>query len=136
MDRKVVLLVEDDGDELTIYTTLLTHHGYEVVAADGFDDALHLARGRQPDLAVVDVNLGEGRRDGCDLVAALRDAPETADIPVIVHTAYGDVYRRALQSTGCQDIVHKPSNPRVLLAAVRRVLGPDAGRDGAQAVEH
>jgi two-component system, sensor histidine kinase and response regulator len=134
MDRKVVLVVEDDSDELTIYTTLLTHHGFEVVPAEGFDDALHLARRRQPDLAVVDVNLGEGHRDGCDLVAALRDAPETADIPVIVHTAYGDVYRRALESAGCQDIVHKPANPTVLLEAVRRALGPDAGRGCAEAV--
>jgi CheY-like chemotaxis protein len=124
MDGKVVLVVEDNSDELMIYQALLTHRGYTVLAADGFNTALDTARRLRPDVAVVDVNLGEARRDGCDLVHALRADPATARMPVIAHTAYGDVYRQALQHAGCDEILHKPTRPAALLRAVEQLIGP------------
>lgn len=123
MQGKVILIVEDNEDELTIYATVLGYHGYTVLTASDFDTALELARTRRPDLAIVDINLGDGRRDGCDLTAAFREADETATMPVIAHTAFGDVYRRRLDSTGCETILHKPSNPARLLDTVRGLIG-------------
>jgi two-component system, cell cycle response regulator DivK len=128
MDRKVILVVEDNRDELMIYTTLLSYHGYAILAATDFDTALEIASEQKPDLAVIDVNLGDPRFDGCDLVKAFRDGVATARMPVIAHTAFGDVYRQSLQRVGCETVIHKPTNPSVLLEAVQLLIGPGAPR--------
>jgi CheY-like chemotaxis protein len=127
MDRKVILVVEDNRDELMIYTTLLSYHGYAILAASDFDSALRIAREQRPSLAVVDVNLGETSRDGCELVAALRSEEATREIPVIAHTAFADVYSGSLQSAGCDAIIHKPTNPNLLLQNVMTLIGPAEG---------
>jgi CheY-like chemotaxis protein len=131
MDRKVVLVVEDNEDELLIYTTLLAYHGYVTLTATNFEAALQLATERVPDLAVVDVNLGDPKLDGCDLARVLAEQSRTSGIPIIAHTAYGDVYRRSLQRAGCRTVIHKPSDPGVLLAAVRQLIGPAVRPDAA-----
>lgn len=123
MERKVILVVEDNRDELMIYTTLLSYHGYAILAASDIPSALQIAQEQRPDLAIVDVNLGDPHRDGCDLVQALREAGATAGIPVLAHTAYGDVYRQALERVGCESVIHKPSNPSLLLEAVQQLIG-------------
>jgi CheY-like chemotaxis protein len=124
LERKTVLVVEDNRDEMMIYTTLLSHHGYAILAAADFHSALRIAREQRPDLAVVDVHLGDTGEDGCDLVTAFRQADRTRGMPVIAHTAFGDVYRRALDSAGCEKVIHKPTAPRDLLAAIERLIGP------------
>ena len=135
MERKTVLVVEDNTDELLIYTTLLSYRGYAILAATNFETALTIAREQHPDLAVVDVNLGDTQRDGCDLVAAFREAGATSTMPIIAHTAFGDVYRRAVESAGCQAIIHKQSTPQVLLDTIERLIGPptDTPQNGTAA---
>lgn len=123
MERKTILVVEDNKDELMIYTTLLSFRGYAILAAADFDTALHIAQEQQPDLAVIDVNLGDPERDGCDLVQAFRQNPRTRSMPVIAHTAFGDVYRQSLERVGCDSIIHKPASPNVLLEAIEQLLG-------------
>lgn len=118
-----MLVVEDNSDELMIYTTLLSFRGYAILAAASFDEALEIAIDQQPDLAVIDVHLNDPQRDGCDLLEALRVDERTRHIPVIAHTAFGDVYRNALQRVGCEAIVHKPSSPAVLLEAIEKLIG-------------
>ncbi|CAN5630091.1 response regulator [soil metagenome] len=130
MDGKVVLVVEDNSDELMIYSTLLRHHGYEIITATHYQAALEIASERQPDLAIVDVNLGHASRDGCDLISAFRRNPATANMAVVAHTAFGDVYRRSLEKAGCNGIVHKPSNPTVLVREVERLLGRGPSEPG------
>jgi CheY-like chemotaxis protein len=123
MERKVVLVVEDNRDELMIYTTLLSYAGFTILAATDYNSALEIATEQKPDLAIVDVNLGPGQRDGCDLVEELRRRESTRTTPVIAHTAFGDVYREALQAAGCDRVIHKPANPSTLLQAVEDLIG-------------
>lgn len=125
--------MEDNSDELLIYTTLLLHRGYDVLTAEDFDGALETAVEQRPDLAIVDVNLGDDHRDGCDLVRGFREHDRTRDMPVIAHTAFGDVYHRPLARLGCEAIIHKPAEPRVLLDTVTRLIGPAAPPQEPQA---
>ena len=123
VQRKTILVVEDNKDELMIYTTLLSFRGYAILAAAGFDDALQIAIAQLPPPAVIDVNLGDPNRDGCDLIEALRADDRTRELPVIAHTAFGDVYRQSLDRVGCQAIIHKPFSPALLLEAIESVMG-------------
>ncbi|HSK20480.1 MAG TPA: response regulator [Longimicrobiales bacterium] len=129
--RKTILVVEDNKDELMIYTTLLSFRGYSILAAATYDDAITVAQAQQPDLAVIDIQLNDPQdRDGCDLVCALREDERTRDMPVIAHTAFGDVYRDSLDRAGCASIIHKPSRPSVLLEAIASLIGPGANTSG------
>lgn len=135
MDRKTILVVDDNSDELMIYTTLLSFRGYAILAAGGYDEALRIAIEQQPDLAVIDVNLNDPeQRDGCDLVQALREDDRTRELPVIAHTAFGDVFHNSLERVGCQVIVHKPSSPGELLEAIEGLIGRgrESEREGEQ----
>jgi two-component system, cell cycle response regulator DivK len=124
MDRKVVLVVEDNSDELMIYATLLRYNGYDVITAEDYHSAVRISREQVPDLAVIDVNLGDPTYDGTDLVRAIRGESRTAAMPIIAHTAFADVYAEALDDAGCDRILHKPTNPKVLLNAVEELIGP------------
>jgi two-component system, cell cycle response regulator DivK len=124
MMRKVVLVVEDNQDELMIYTTVLSYAGYTILAAADYASALSIASAQRPHLAIVDVNLGADTKDGADLVRAFRSTPAVASMPVIAHTAYGDVYRDALEAAHCDRVLHKPTNPASLVKAVRDIIGP------------
>lgn len=106
-----------------IYTTLLSFRGYAILAAANFDDALTIATTQQPDLAIIDVNLGEPDRDGCHLVETLRRDERTRSLPLIAHTAFGDVYRDSLQRAGCDIVIHKPSSPAALLETIESLIG-------------
>jgi two-component system, cell cycle response regulator DivK len=133
VDRKVVLVVEDNRDELTIYTTLLSYAGYTILAATDYASAMDIATDQGPDLAIVDVNLGPDQPDGCDLVAELRSHDTTRSMPIIAHTAFGDLYLDALGRAGCDRIIHKPANPARLLEAVRDLIGDPSTQPEQQA---
>jgi CheY-like chemotaxis protein len=124
LEQKTVLVVEDNRDELMIYATLLSHRGYAVLTATDYESGLRTATEQKPDLAVIDVNLGSTTRDGTDLIRALRAAEPTRDIPIIAHTAFGDVYRESLESVGCNRVMHKPTNPNTLMQALEELIGP------------
>jgi two-component system, cell cycle response regulator DivK len=129
MDRKVVLVVEDNQDELMIYTTLLSYKGYAILTAADYHTAVRIAREQKPDLAIIDVNLGDPTYDGTDLVRAIRGESTTTRIPIIAHTAYADVYAESLADAGCDRVIHKPTNPTVLIEAVEALIGPAASME-------
>lgn len=119
---KTVLVVDDNPDELMIYTTLLRHAGYTILAARDPETAIRLAGERRPDLAVIDLNLGADR-DGCDIIEALRGDARTSGMPVIVHTAFADVYQPRLRNAGVDVVLSKPLDHERLLGLVGDRIG-------------
>ena len=81
-----------------------------------------------PDIILLNVMMPE--MDGYEVLAALRAAPETREIPVIFVTALDAIAdeERGLQA-GAVDYVAKPIKPAVLLARVRTHLELEAARD-------
>lgn len=79
------LIVDDSEEFIASATRLLESQGVEVVgAANASRDALHLARTLRPDLALVDIELGE--ENGVELAQAFDEkVPETK---VVLVSAY------------------------------------------------
>jgi len=61
-----VLYIEDDKDTRELVTLLLEQSGYELVAAENYDEALLLARTNRFDLYLIDhrMSRGSGRKMG------------------------------------------------------------------------
>ena len=120
--RKTVLLVEDNEDNLIIYSTILRFGGYRVVEAHDGRAALAAARSANPDLILMDVSIPY--IDGLEVTRRLKADPATRHVPIIALTAHAlsSDRERALEA-GCDGYISKPAEPRFVLDAVRRELG-------------
>jgi CheY-like chemotaxis protein len=77
-----VLAIDDDADFLSIIRETLGKQGFTVRTASSAAEGLQAARERPPRLILLDIKLPD--RDGLDLLHALKDGPETKDIPILV----------------------------------------------------
>jgi signal transduction histidine kinase len=123
--RFTVLVVEDAPDHLEIIAEFLRPH-YQVRVATSGHEALVLAKIQPlPDLILLDVVMPV--MDGYAVFAALREAPETCDIPVIFVTALGrEEEEEHGLNLGAVDFVVKPVSPVTLLARVNTHLALNA----------
>ena len=84
MARRIAV-VEDDAAIRANYAEALKHHGYEVAAYAGRREALEALRGRLPDLAIIDIGLGDEADGGFALCRELRAL--SAQLPIVFLTA-------------------------------------------------
>lgn len=115
-----IMIVEDDFLVALEMEGALTHAGYMVVGvAITADEAIEMAKAKQPSLAVMDIRLA-GSRDGVD--AAL-DLYRLYGIRSIFASAHGDerVRKRALGAAPL-GWLPKPYTMTSLIAAVRAAL--------------
>jgi two-component system OmpR family response regulator len=120
MDKRI-LIVDDDPELRELLRGYLGGNGFAVDAA-GDGPAMRKAMAdAAPDLVILDLMLpGE---DGLVLCRALRAAPATAALPILMLTARGeDTDRIVGLEMGADDYLPKPFNPRELLARVRSIL--------------
>lgn len=126
-EAATVLLVEDNEDNLRIYSTILTYSGYQVIEATDGEAGLAAARERQPSLILMDVSIP--KIDGWEVTRILKADPATATIPVIALTAHAlATDRERAQEIGFDGYISKPAEPRQVLAEVERRLGKPTPR--------
>jgi two-component system phosphate regulon response regulator PhoB len=121
LQRRLVLVAEDDEDIRALITHGLLRCGFEVVAARNGAEALRLAEERTPDLVILDVRMP--RIDGLEVARRIRTNPGTAGVPVILLTASVrevDV-ARGLEA-GADDYLQKPFSPQELGTRAQAIL--------------
>lgn len=97
MDKKKILIVDDEKDTLCILEKELTARGYSVIAADNGNDALSLAISKRPDLIILDIWMPE--MGGEEVAERLKEDTKTKDIPVIFLTCL--FQKREEEEQGC-----------------------------------
>jgi CheY-like chemotaxis protein/MinD-like ATPase involved in chromosome partitioning or flagellar assembly len=119
--NETLLIIDDDIDTLKLVGLMLERQGYNVLAAhDGFS-GIQTAVDKQPDLILLDV--GMPRMDGYETARKIREAPSTAEIPIIMLTARNDLDDKVTGfEAGVDDYLTKPTQPRELVAHIRAVL--------------
>jgi len=120
MERKRILLVEDNEDLLRGLMTRLKANGYEVLAARDGVQATTMVRRENPDLVILDLGLPGG--DGFMMMKRWRGL-STFAAPIIVLTARDAASSRAASiEAGAVAFFQKPVENRQLLAAVSMAL--------------
>lgn len=128
MPRQTLLVVEDEADIRELLAFNLEREGFAVLQAEDGREALELARGRTPDLILLDVMLPG--TDGFAVCRELTRHPATAGIPVIMLTARGEEVDRIVGlELGAADYVVKPFSVRELILRIRGVLRRQAPQD-------
>jgi DNA-binding NtrC family response regulator len=119
MDKKVILIVEDDPSVGESLRVLLKRKGHGILLASNGKEGLQLFRHEFVDLVITDVVMP--KMDGIELLEAIKGLkPETE---VIVISAQGTI-EKAVQAMklGAFDFIEKPINPRVISLLVERAL--------------
>jgi signal transduction histidine kinase/DNA-binding response OmpR family regulator len=123
--RPHLLVIEDDPDAARLLQHYLGEDGYRVDVARTGEEGLERVRGSSPPaLICLDIRLGGGV-DGWGVLAELKSTADTAGIPVLVCTAYGE--RRHAAVLGASDFLAKPFTKKQLRETVGRLL-PAGGR--------
>jgi len=109
MDRKTILIIDDNETSLTLMRDIVNRIGFSAIEAGDAETGVRLAREKSPDLILMDIRLPG--MDGIDATKLLKAAPETARIPVLAvsASAFERDRRRAL-AAGCAAYITKPFN--------------------------
>lgn len=112
-----VLVVDDSATVRVLVRMELEAAGYEVVEAEDGKRALELARAGSVQAVLLDVEMPE--LDGYQVMAALKQDPITADLPVVFLTSRttGEDVVDALRA-GAHDYLLKPPDPAELRARI------------------
>ena len=116
--RRIVVVDDDDGVREMV-AEYLSHHGYNVRAANGGSELDQLLAVDGADLVLLDVNMpGE---DGLSIARRLRRA--NPDLSIVMLTAMGEVIDRVVGlEIGTDDYIVKPFDLRELRARLGAVL--------------
>lgn len=120
-----ILIAEDNDDLRGMLKELLVAEGYGVLEAVDGQQAAGLALGERPDLVLMD--LGLPGTDGLSAVAEIREQIPSAELPIIIVSAYDRLeYRTEAISAGCCGYITKPIDPAALLQTIKLLLRPEA----------
>jgi DNA-binding response OmpR family regulator len=121
MDKRRVLVIEDDPDIREILEYNLTNEGFDVVSATDGERGLREAAANKPDLILLDLMLPG--IPGLEVCRRLRAGRNLKDVPIIMVTAKGeeaDIVSGL--ELGADDYITKPFRVRELAARVNAVL--------------
>jgi len=114
-----ILVVEDDPLMLAALEILLEDEGYNVTTASSGIDAIELAKVKEFDLVISDVQMAE--MDGIETLSNVKQQQPSTRSIVITGYASPDVPIQAIKM-GVDDYILKPFDDRQFIASVKRCL--------------
>lgn len=128
MKDRVILVVDDETDLLTMIRSIFERAGYtQIVTASSAEEALGVLAHKLPAMAVLDVMM-----PGLNGFGLLREIRKVSRLPVLMLTARGEAEDRVRGfELGADDYLVKPFLPRELLLRVQAILKrayPDGNR--------
>lgn len=124
MEQKVIMIVDDEMDVLTVLEKRFTAEGYSVITADNGNDALILAKESIPDLIILDIGLGD--MHGGEVAMKLNADPYTCDIPLVFISALYSSRDQVRKSNiyGGKVLFSKPYDIDQVLTSINEILKP------------
>jgi len=115
------MIVDDDPDTVSILARHLEREGFVAIEAGSGAQCLKLVEQNEVDVILLDLMMPD--MDGFQVTRALKNSPETAEIPIIMITARDDIEARAEgMRLGVSDFLSKPVFRRQLANRIRAQL--------------
>jgi two-component system cell cycle response regulator len=116
-----ILIVDNVPTNRIILKVKLSSAFYEVIQAASGKDALERARDSEPEIIILDTDLGDmSAHEAC---AQLKSDPATRHIPVLIATPPGDTEAKiAALKAGADEFLAKPIDELTLTARVRALM--------------
>jgi DNA-binding response OmpR family regulator len=115
----VIVVIEDDPNISDALSLMLKEHGYRVISVQDGEKAVEAAQLYRPDLITLDLMLPG--KDGFTVARELLDDARTANIPLVILSAYTDdvdepIWRRVTA------IITKPFNVDEVTSEIDAIL--------------
>jgi two-component system, cell cycle sensor histidine kinase and response regulator CckA len=118
---ETILVVEDEADVSFFLETMLQSHGYHVLCAADFDQALNLFKAHQSEVQLVFSDIGLPKVDGIALCEKLRTLKP--GLPLILASGYPTKeFKARINELGPEAFLPKPYNADDILQTVRKTL--------------
>jgi CheY-like chemotaxis protein len=124
VQRRTVLVVDDEPDVLLLCRVNLEFEGYRVLEAGDGEAALARLADEVPDVVLLDVMMP--KLDGWAVLERIKADPRTADVPVVMLTAKVQDHDQIRGwSSGAAEYITKPFSPLSLSQVVQDVIDTD-----------
>jgi len=121
MNKKKILIVEDEESLLKLESILLTSKGYHVEGVADGRAALEAVKNLEPDLVLLDIMLPE--IDGFEVCRRIKEDPTTKHIPVIMLTAKKSREDMARgEQVGADWYITKPFKSAMVIETIQRFI--------------
>ena len=118
MNKKKILIVDDDANIAELISLYLTKECFQCEIAEDGETALKLHDSVQPDLMLLDIML-----PGIDGYDVCREIRKNHSTPIIMLSAKGEVFDKVLGlELGADDYIIKPFDSKEMVARVKAVL--------------
>lgn len=134
MEKRKILVVDDDVDLCDSLKVVLEQAGYDTQTAASRAEGMEKIRTRPPDLVILDVMM-ETWQDGFEMARDLKKDPRLKDTPILMLTSIEEITGVELKSSAGDPVwlpvdrfLDKPVAPDTLLVEVEKLLqGTKAG---------
>jgi DNA-binding response OmpR family regulator len=121
MDRKKVLIVDDNRGFLDELEETLALSGYDMIAVNDSTLILEKAISLKPNVILLDLKMPN--KSGFQVARELKENPETSGIPVIAMSAFFDEkYNALMDACGMKKCLKKPFNPLDVIVQIEETL--------------
>ena len=117
-----VMIADESPENRDRSARALESSGFAAITAANGLDALMLAHFAKPEVVVMGVSMPV--LDGIEAARLLKASPSTRHVRVIAYTAWPSFYDGPLKSV-FDGVLCKPSTSEMLVASVRKFLGPE-----------
>ncbi|MFH1645030.1 MAG: response regulator [Candidatus Omnitrophota bacterium] len=119
MDKKKILVVDDEPQLLAVLKTRLESNNYEVITAVDGEDGMEKLVKEMPDLILLDIKMP--KKDGYTFVKEMRANRDVKGTPVIILTAR-DKMKDLFAMEGIKEYIVKPFKSEELLESISKCL--------------
>ena len=119
--KSEILVIDDNVDIRFLICNILEENGYNVRSAANYEQATKEIDTKLPHLAIIDIKLDKGDRDGIDLLKQIVEKDKSLPIIMISGHANVQVAVEAIR-LGAYEFVEKPFSSEKLLNYVKRAI--------------
>ena len=132
MNKRTILLVDDEPHVIRVLRLMLEREGYEVASANDGAEALEKMGARRPDVMVSDIQMAG--MDGRELCRTARARYPDDSFPIFVMTSMtASNEREWVKELRNVDFLEKPLSPRQLIARLAAHFAAAAQQENTHA---
>ena len=130
MEKKKILLIDDNLDFISMLKIRLEKSGYLVLSAASGEEGIKIVQANNPDLVIIDVLMP--KMDGLTTMKEINRI-SGRKIPIIIMTGDAVMTRDAFELEGAKDFLIKPIDSIYLMNRLRELLNQNQQSSGGVA---
>jgi len=120
MEKKQILIVDDDVSFLQTFSLILKDNGFSVTESTTAESCFEALVTSKPDLVLLDKNLPD--KSGYEVLKSIKNSKNFSNIPVVIITADTTATIDEAFDNGADDCLFKPMNIDETIKRIRSLI--------------